>query len=91
MKAMELTNPDFMSTNVILNGLPLPNTWWHRNCNGKRYYLRDAPKGSPGFERVWIFLEGTNKCLHIKAKSLLKNYSPIDTAGMETKSKTLPA
>lgn len=86
---MELTNREFMPTNVILNGLPLANTWWRRNCNGQRYYLRDAPKGSPGFERVWIYREGTNQCLHIKARSLLANYTPIDTSSMETKIKSI--
>lgn len=56
--------------------IPPANTWWVRNCNGKRYYLRDAPKGF-GSARlyVWIYEEGVNRCLHIPLSTLLKKYT----------------
>lgn len=58
--------------------IPSPGTWWIRRCNGKRYYLRDAPK--PAFTGgsklyVWIYEEGVNhRCLHLPLSTLLKRY-----------------
>lgn len=56
--------------------IPPANTWWVRRCNGKRYYLRDAPKAYFGSSRlsVWIYEEGVNRCLHIPLSTLLKKY-----------------
>ena len=56
--------------------IPPANTWWTRNCNGKRYYLRDAPKpfGSPRLY-VWIYEENSNRCLHLPLATLLKRYT----------------
>lgn len=76
-----------MATNVILNGRPLEKTWWRRNCNGKRYFLRNF-LNTFGSERAVLFLEGTNRALHVPVKSVLKNYSPIDTTGMVTVQET---
>ena len=72
-----------MPTNVILNDRPLPNTWWRRNCNGKQYYLRNFTGTGPS-ERAVLFFEGTNRALHVPVKSVAKNYTPIDTTGMQT-------
>jgi hypothetical protein len=72
---------------------PPANTWWKRNCNGKRYFLRDEPKPFGGSTLyVWIYQEGVNKCLHIPLKSLLKNYTRIVTGPVDTETgNVLPA
>ncbi len=64
------------------------NTWWKRRCNGKRYFLRQI-NSSDGkvdkFSRVWIYEEGVNRCLHIKATTLLKCYDRIVTGPADPK------
>jgi hypothetical protein len=63
---------------------PSINTWWVRNCNRKRYFLRQLHEfcGQP---YVWIYEEGVNRCLHIPMVTLQKNYrqlhvGPVDPA-----------
>lgn len=56
--------------------MPKPGTWWVRKCNGKRYYLRDAPK-QPFGDRyfVWLYEEGKNRVLHLPLSTMLKCYT----------------
>lgn len=55
---------------------PALYTWWQRNCNGKRYFLRQVHDcfGTPF---VWIYQEGVNRCLHIPVTTLLKRYTQL--------------
>lgn len=66
-----------------INNRPLPNSWWKRNGNGKRYYLRNYVGTGPN-ERAVLFLENTNRALHLPLATVLKRYTPIDTIGHVT-------
>lgn len=58
------------------------NTWWQRNCNGRRYFLRQI-HDCFGKTYVWIYQEGVNKCLHIPLASLQKNYTQLVTGPVD--------
>ena len=58
---------------------PALNTWWVRDCNQKRYCLRQihAFNGEP---YVWIYEEGANRCHHLPFITLLKRYRQLDAS-----------
>jgi len=63
--------------------IPSLNTWWQRNCNGRRYLLRQIHAPFGGKLYVWIYQEDVNKCLHIPLASLQKNYTQLLTGPVD--------
>jgi hypothetical protein len=79
------------TTSATPTKTPALNTWWVRNCNQKRYFLRQIHEFC-GRTFVWIYQEGVNRCYHLPLSTLHKRYSqlpvgPVNPANGNTRSR----
>jgi hypothetical protein len=52
-------------------------TVWERKCNGKRYTLGDLIVRAGGRCYVWMYEDGSNRCLHITLERLCRTFRAL--------------